>query len=348
MTVPPGDVELLTERQAVDVGGTSGDIGDIQGRSPWSIAWRRLRRDKLALIGAVVVVLLILLAVFARPIEHLLGLDPNQTHNGVDSLIDPSTQMPIGKFGGMSSDHWLGVEPGEGLGRDILARIIEGAWVSLLVATAATVLSVIIGVVLGVTAGYYGGWIDAVVSRLMDIFLAFPLLLFAIAISAPLQTQKSARIWPLPVHLSGTPLNIAVLVFIIGFFNWPYMGRIIRGQTLSLREREFVSAARSIGARGPYILFKELLPNLVAPIIVYSTLLIPTNILFEAALDFLAVGIQLPQASWGGMLASSVKYYRNDPMYMLIPGAAIFITVLAFNILGDGLRDALDPKSGRS
>src|SRR5205085_851591 len=136
--------------------------------------------------GAVVVVLLILRAVFARTIESLLGLDSNQTHDGVNSQIDPTTHMPIGKFGGMSSDHWLGVEPGEGLGRDVLARIIEGAWVSLLVATAATVLSVIIGMVLGVTAGYYGGWFDAVISRLMDIFLAFPLLLFAIAISAPL------------------------------------------------------------------------------------------------------------------------------------------------------------------
>jgi len=348
MTVPPGDVELLTERHdAVDVGESSG-AGEITGRSPWAIAWRRLRRDKLALAGGVVVILLCLLAIFSRVIEKIFGLDPNQPHNSVNSLIDPSTQMPIGSFGGISSHHWLGVEPGQGLGRDVLSRIIEGAWVSLLVATAATLLSVAIGVAFGVVAGYYGGWVDAVVSRLMDIFLAFPLLLFAIAISAPLQTGKPLRIWPLPLHLSGTPLNIAILVFIIGFFNWPYMGRIIRGQTLSLREREFVSAARSIGARGPYILFKELLPNLVAPIIVYSTLLIPTNILFEAALDFLGVGIQLPQASWGGMLSASVEYYRNDPMYMIVPGTAIFITVLAFNLLGDGLRDALDPKGGRA
>ena len=347
MTVPLSDVEVLTGRHdAVDEAEGAGS-GEIKGRSPWSIAWRRLKRDKLALAGGVVVILFTLLAIFSRVIEHIFGLDPNATNNGVNSLIDPSTQMPIGSLGGITSHHWLGVEPGEGLGRDVMARIIEGAWVSLLVATAATLLSVLIGVVLGVVAGYYGGWVDAVVSRLMDIFLAFPLLLFAIAISAPLQTGKPLKIWPLPLHLSGTPLNIAILVFIIGFFNWPYMGRIIRGQTLSLREREFVSAARSIGARGPYILFKELLPNLVAPIIVYSTLLIPTNILFEAALDFLAVGIQLPQASWGGMLSESVKYYRNDPMYMLIPGTAIFITVLAFNLLGDGLRDALDPKSGR-
>ena len=347
MTVPPGDVGLLTERHdAVDVAESSG-AGEIKGRSPWAIAWRRLKRDKVALAGGIVVVLFTLLAIFSRVIENVFGLNPNATNNGVNSLIDPSTQMPKGSLGGISWDHPLGVEPGQGLGRDVLARIIEGAWVSLLVATAATLLSVIIGVVLGVVAGYYGGWVDAVISRLMDIFLAFPLLLFAIAISAPLQTGKPLKIWPLPLHLSGTPLNIAILIFIIGFFNWPYMGRIIRGQTLSLREREFVAAARSIGARGPYILFRELLPNLVAPIIVYSTLLIPTNILFEAALDFLSVGIQLPQASWGGMLSLSVQYYRNDPMYMIVPGAAIFITVLAFNLLGDGLRDALDPKSGR-
>jgi peptide/nickel transport system permease protein len=342
MTVPPGDVELLTERHdSVDASHDAEGSGQIKGRSPWSIAWRRLRRDKVALVGGVVVILLFLLAIFSRVIENVFNLDPNATHNGVHSLIDPSTQIPYGSFGGISWHHLLGVEPGEGQGRDVLARIIEGAWVSLFVATAATLLSVVIGVVFGVIAGYYGGWVDALVSRLMDIFLAFPLLLFAIAISAPLQSQNSA------FGLSGTSLNIAILVFIIGFFNWPYMGRIIRGQTLSLREREFVAAARSIGARGPYILFKELLPNLIAPIIVYSTLLIPTNILFEAALDFLAVGIKPPQASWGGMLSLSVTYYRNDPMYMIIPGAAIFITVLAFNLLGDGLRDALDPRAGR-
>ena len=347
MTVPPGDVELLTERHdSIDVAESS-ESGAIQGRSPWAIAWRRLKRDKVALTGGIIVILFILLAIFSRLIEKLFDLDPNATNNGLHSLINPETQMPKGTLGGISWAHPLGVEPGQGLGRDVLARIIEGAWVSLLVATAATLLSVLIGVTMGVIAGYYGGWIDAAVSRLMDIFLAFPLLLFAIAISAPLQTSKPLRIWPLPLHLSGTPLNLAILVFIIGFFNWPYMGRIVRGQTLSLREREFVAAARSIGARGPYILFKELLPNLIAPIIVYSTLLIPTNILFEAALDFLGVGIQLPQASWGGMLSASVDYYQGDPMYMIVPGTAIFLTVLAFNLLGDGLRDALDPKGGR-
>ena len=340
MTVPIGEADLVSEPVGTDEP-PHDDTGTqaIKGRSPWSIAWRRLRRDKAALGGAVVAGLLILLAVFSKVIESVFGLDPNATHNGVNPLLDPSTGIPFGSLGGITGSHPLGVEPGIGQGRDVLARIIDGSWVSLLVATSATVLSVVIGVVIGLLAGYYGGWVDSVLSRLMDVFLAFPLLVFAIAISSSLQTKAFG--------LTGNPLHISVIIFVIGFFNWPYMARIIRGQTLSLREREFVYAARSLGARGPYIVFKELLPNLLAPIIVYATLLIPSNILFEAALDFLGVGIQEPQASWGGMLSNSVDLYQFDPMYMIIPGAAIFITVLAFNLLGDGLRDAFDPKTGR-
>ena len=346
MTVPPGELDLLAEpHDSVDISNESGGgEGAIKGRSPWSIAWRRLRRDKAAMAGGIVAALLVLLAIFSQLIEKIFGLDPNATHNGVNSLIDPSTQLPKGSLGGITAQHLLGVEPGNGQGRDVLARIIDGSWVSLLVASSATLLSVVIGVIIGVVAGYYGGWVDAVLSRIMDIVLAFPLLLFAIAISASLQTQVKL---PLIGKITGTPLHISVIVFVIGFFSWPYIGRIIRGQTLSLREREFIDASRSLGARGPYIVFKELLPNLIAPVIVYSTLLIPTNILFEAALDFLGVGIQEPQASWGGMLSNSVTYYQGDVMYMIIPGAAIFITVLAFNLLGDGLRDAFDPKAGR-
>jgi len=173
----------------------------------------------------------------------------------------------------------------------------------------------------------------------MDIFLAFPLLVFAIALVGVIPGSAFG--------LSGNTLRVVLLVFIIGFFAWPYMGRIIRGQTLSLRVREFVDAARSIGGRGPYILFRELLPNLVGPILVYATLLIPTNILFEAALDYLGVGLIPPTPSWGQMLANAVSqgYYFVDPMYMIIPGVAIFITIMAFNLFGDGLRDALDPRS---
>jgi ABC-type dipeptide/oligopeptide/nickel transport system permease subunit len=195
---------------------------------------------------------------------------------------------------------------------------------------------VTLGVLLGVVAGYKGGWADTFISRTMDVFLAFPLLLFAIALAGVIPGEAFG--------LSGNGLRVALLVFIIGFFNWPYMGRIIRGQTLSLREREFIDAARSMGARTPYVLFRELLPNLVAPILVYATLLVPTNILFEAALSFLGVGINPPTPSWGGMLNQAIDFYRVDPMYMIVPGAAIFLTVMAFNLLGDGLRDALDPR----
>jgi ABC-type dipeptide/oligopeptide/nickel transport system permease subunit len=182
----------------------------------------------------------------------------------------------------------------------------------------------------------FGGWVDAVISRLMDMFLAFPLLVFALALAGVFPDEAFG--------LSGNALRIALLVFIIGFFNWPYIGRIVRGQTLSLRHREFVDAARSLGARRPYIMFTELLPNLVAPILVYATLLIPTNILFEAALSFLGVGIRPPTPSWGGMLSDAVVYY-TVPHFMLWPGLAIFVTVLAFNLFGDGLRDALDPRA---
>lgn len=305
----------------------------IEGRSLGRIAWTRFKRDKAAVAGGIVVILLITLAVLAKPIEALFGLDPDALHQ--DLLDADLGGIPFGDWGGMSADHPLGIDTVQG--RDLLSRVIEGSWVSLLVAFGATVLSNTIGTVLGVVAGYYGGWVDTLISRLMDIFLAFPLLLFAIAISASLQGGAFG--------LHGLPMHIAVLIFVIGFFNWPYMGRIVRGQTLSLREREFVHAARSLGARGPFILFKELLPNLVGPILVYSTLLIPTNILFEAGLSYLGVGIQPPQASWGGMLRDAIQFYQVDPQYMVVPGMAIFITVLAFNLLGDGLRDALDPKS---
>jgi ABC-type dipeptide/oligopeptide/nickel transport system permease subunit len=313
----------------------------IEGRSLGQIAWIRLKRDKVALGGAVVIVLLILTAVFAPLIVKAFGHPPNDFHQ---DLIDPTFQNAKGKFGGISSDFLLGVEPGNG--RDTFSRIIYGARISLLVAFLATVVSVGTGTVLGVTAGYFGGWIDSVISRTMDILLAFPLLLFAIGLGAVLQSGNGLNTH-LGVTLDGAPLSVAVLVFIIGFFNWPYIGRIVRGQTLSLREKEFVDAARSLGATNRHIIFKQLLPNLAAPVLVYSTLIIPTNILFEAALSFLGVGVAPPTPSWGSMLSDAVPTYSIAATFMVVPGTALFITVLAFNLLGDGLRDALDPKAGR-
>jgi len=310
--------------------GVSGSA--IEGRSLGQIAWMRLRRDKIAMGSGIFIVFLILVAIIG---PHLVQ-NPDVYHA---NLINVTFSRPNGPLGGISLAHPFGVEPVTG--RDVLSRIVNGAQVSLLIAVLATALAVGIGVVMGIIAGFFGGWIDAVIARSMDVFLAFPLFVFAIALVGVIPSSAFG--------LSGNTLRIALLIFVIGFFAWPYMGRIIRGQTLSLREREFVDAARSLGARGPYILFRELLPNLVAPILVYSTLLIPVNILFEAGLSYLGVGIIPPTPSWGGMLSDAVNngYYSIDPMYMIIPGLAIFLTVLAFNLFGDGLRDALDPRSNR-
>lgn len=305
----------------------------IEGRSLGQIAWRRLRRDKVAIAGACVIIFLILVAVFAPLIVKWFGHDPLEYH---EDLTDSRSMAPKAAFGGISTDFLFGVEPQNG--RDIFSRVVYGARISLLIAFLATLLSVVIGTLLGVIAGYFGGWVDTLIGRAMDVFLAFPLLVFAIALAGVVPDEAFG--------LTGDTLRVALLIFIIGFFNWPYLGRIIRGQTLSLREREFVDAARSLGARGPYIIFRELLPNLIAPILIYSTLLIPSNILFEAALSFLGVGVRPPTPTWGGMLADAARYY-TIPHFMVFPGLAIFVTVLAFNLFGDGLRDALDPRGKR-
>jgi peptide/nickel transport system permease protein len=306
----------------------------VQGRSLGRIAWERLKRDKLALTGGVVVLVLIVVALLAPVITSLVGQDPDAYHEG---LIDPLFGTPKGSLGGISGDHWLGVEPVNG--RDIFARILYGARISLLVGFLSAIVAVVLGTVLGVLAGFFGGWIDSVISRVMDGLLAFPQLLFIIALVSVMPNEM--------LGLSGSSVRVFVMILVIGFFGWPYIGRVVRGQTLSLREREYVEAARSLGAGRLYILFKELLPNLVAPIIVYTTMMIPTNILTEAALSFLGVGVKPPTASWGQMLSSAIDYYDSDPMYMVVPGVAIFITVLAFNLFGDGVRDALDPKGSR-
>lgn len=324
----PLDVPDSAIQAAVPVAET----GAVAGRSPWQIAWRRLRRDRVALGGGVVVVLLVLVALCAPLIVKVLGHPPLEFHY---EKVDPDLQVPRGAFGGMSGDFLFGVEPING--RDVFSRVVYGSRISLLIAFLATLLSTVLGTVLGVTAGYFGGWVDTLISRIMDVFLAFPILLFAIALAGVVPDQAFG--------LSGDTLRITLIIFIVGFVNWPYIGRIVRGQALSLREREFIDAARSMGASSWRILTTEMLPNLVAPILVYTTLLIPTNILFEAALSFLSVGIRPPTPTWGGMLSEATHWFQIAPNFMLFPGLAIFITVLAFNLFGDGLRDALDPRS---
>jgi ABC-type dipeptide/oligopeptide/nickel transport system permease subunit len=309
----------------------------IEGRSLGQIAWMRFKRDKVALVSVGVLVLLVLFTVLAPLINKFVGVNPLTDNVGILNF-DTGIGVPVGRLGGITSAHPFGVEPING--RDLLARIDVGARYSLIIAFASTILSVVIGTFFGAIAGYFGGTVDTAISRIMDILLAFPQLIFAIAIAAVLEATPSG---------GGLWTHVFLLIGIIGFFSSPYFGRIIRGQVLSLREKEFVDAARGIGASSGRIMLRELLPNMYGPILVYSTLIIPTNILFEAALSYLGVGIPLPTPSWGNMLsdATGSNLYQLDPMFAIIPGLAIFITVMAFNLFGDGLRDALDPRSNR-
>jgi ABC-type dipeptide/oligopeptide/nickel transport system permease subunit len=299
----------------------------IAARSPWELVWRRLRDDKVALTAAAFIVLLILLALFAPLIVKLVGTTgpTDQNPQALDSFGTPT---------GPSSTHPFGVDQ---LGRDVFARVLYGARVSLEVALIATALSVTIGVTIGMVAGYYRGGVDTALSRLTDVVLAFPILLLGIGLASACSLGNGC--------LGGIiKPGLTVVIFVIVVVNWTYIGRIIRGQVLSLREKEFVDAARSLGASNRRIIFRELLPNLVAPIIVYSTLVIPQNILFEAALSFLGIGIQPPNPSWGQMLADATSIFDTAWWYMVFPGAALLLTVLAFNLLGDGLHDALNPR----
>jgi len=313
-------------------------LSGIAGRSPSQIAWSRLKRDKVGMISLGVIVLTVLIAVFAPLIARLLGLDPLEPHS--DLIGDGG--LPKGPLhSGISWDHPLGVEPG--IGRDILSRLLYGARISLLVAGLGTLLTVVLGVTIGLIAGYVGGRTDRMLGRLMDLVLSFPQLILLISLSPIILQVLNTKF-----GLSGNAARITYLILVFGIFGWPYLARIVRGQVLSLREREFIEAAVSVGAGTPRILVKEMLPNLWVPIIVYASLLLPTYIAAEAALSFLGVGIGEPTPTWGKMLADSVAYYTVDPLYLFIPGTALLIVVLAFNLLGDSVRDALDPRAGRS
>ena len=328
--------ELLVEEEAPLESTLELAPGDIVARSPMQLFWRRFRADRVAMVSLIFIVVLIFVAIFAGPIVKLLGVTgPNQPNN-----ICPGSQCALDVFGqptGPSSAHPFGVDE---LGRDILARVIYGAQVSLEVAFIATGLAVLIGVTIGTTSGYFRGWIDSLLSRFMDVVLAFPVLLFAIGLASACSLGKGC--------LGGllTP-GRTTLIVVIALASWPYIGRIIRGQVLSIREKEFIDASRSLGASNARIMRREVLPNLVAPIIVYTSLILPTNILFEAALSFLGVGVQPPTASWGQMIAAAAPNFDTAWWYMVFPGVALVLTVLAFNLVGDGLQDALNPRAGR-
>jgi peptide/nickel transport system permease protein len=302
--------------------------GEITALSPQQLFWRRFRKDHVAIASLAFIVALILVALAAPLIVKALNLHPL---NAPDTSELDTFGQPIGP----NSAHPLGVDD---LGRDVFARIIYGARVSLAVAFISTGVAVFFGTLVGTVAGFFGGWIDTALSRVMDIVLAFPVLLLAIGLSSACTLGKGC--------LGGAiKPGVPTLILVIALASWPYIGRIIRGQVLSLREKEFVEAARSLGASNARIMRKQILPNLVAPIIVYSSLVLPTNVLFEAALSYLGVGVQPPTASWGQMIATASPIFNSAWWFMVFPGAALVLTVLAFNLVGDGLQDALDPRS---
>jgi ABC-type dipeptide/oligopeptide/nickel transport system permease subunit len=318
---------VLEQDQRRSDGAAGLGAAEVLGRTPWQLFWLRFRRDPVALAALGFIVFLIGVAALAGPITRALAHPPNAQF---PNALDPRFGTPTGP----SSTFLFGVDK---VGEDVFSRVLYGARVSLEVAFIATFLSVAIGVVLGMLAGYYRGWVDTVISRTIDVTLAFPVLLLALGIGSACSLGNGCAggaVRP------GLPTVIVAIVVI----NWTYIGRIIRGQVLSLREKEFVEAARAGGARDRTILFRELLPNLVAPIVVYATLVIPQNILLEAALSFLGVGINPPQASWGEMIAEATPIFSSAWWFFVFPGAALLLTVLAFNLLGDGVRDALDPR----
>ncbi len=278
----------------------------------------KLRRDRVAVASVVVIIVMCLLAIGAPLTKVITGHGPNTQY-----LTTGLTSEGIPK--GPNTQFWFGTDD---LGRDVFVRVAYGARISLLVGVVATGLAMLVGIFVGLVSGYYGGLIDTLLARGMDVVLSLPYLIFAIAL----------------VSLVGPSLWISILV--IAFFSWAAVGRIVRGQTLSMKQREFVEAARSIGSGDFRIMFREILPNVLAPAIVYATLLIPAAIVFEATLSFLGLGIVPPTASWGDMLSESLQYFEVAWWFVVFPAGALVLTTLAFNLFGDSLRDALGEGTG--
>ena len=327
MSVPVSEVETV-----LDVPDT-GDLAaaPIEGRSPASLAWRRIRRDRVTMASLCVVVLLLLLAVAAPFLKAFHVIDPSTPH---PELVQGVGSVPTGPFSGASAKHWLGVVPG--VGQDVLSRVLYGLTFDLSIALAATVLTVLIGTTVGIVAGYSRNWVDSALSRMMDLVLAFPQLIMLIALS--------------PIFLGQPPQNSRVaiyLIIVLAVFGWPYLARIVRSEMLSVRNLDYVMAARSLGAGTARILWKELLPNLRGPILVYATIVLPVFISSQAALAYLGISLQPPFPTLGSVLNDAVPYVTSDTAYFLVPGVVLVLVVLSFNLLGDGLADALNPRSDR-
>ncbi|WP_079036536.1 MULTISPECIES: ABC transporter permease [Streptomyces] len=318
---------------------TPKDQGD-KGRSPGRLAWNRFKRDKSGVIAACVVLFFFVIAICAPLIAKVYGKDPYTTYGQNDPSLLNEFAYPFKPNGGIDGEFWFGIEPG--LGRDVLTFLLYGMRNSLLIAAATTILVTLIGIVVGITAGYLGGKTDYFIGRVIDILLAFPSTLFFIAF------------WPVMISVLVAPedktptwLTVTSLIAVMTAFGWASIARLLRGEVLALREREFVEAAKVTGASPARIIFKELLPNLWTPILIQATLALPMFVTAEAGLAFLGVGLQEPIPDWGVMIQRASEVYEQDITYMAFPGIAMVIFVVAFNLLGDSVRDALDPKTKR-
>jgi ABC-type dipeptide/oligopeptide/nickel transport system permease subunit len=340
----------ITPDDAVPIEALPAETGQqgVKARGYWELIWIRFRRDKLALASVAFVFFLLFASFVGGPImAHFLHHGPNTIFaNGVDqhslAPVGPWTHISTAPYPGASGHFTTTLLPlgADGsLGRDLFLRLLYGAQTSLEVALLATAWSVGLGVIMGLMAGYFRGWVDTVVSRLIEVVMVFPALLFIIAVRVVAGPQLNS------ITFGFLARGVFTLVLIFSVIGWFYPARIIRGVVFSLREKEFVEAARMTGASDFRIMRSHLLPHLVAPIVVYSTLIIASNILGEAGLSFLGLGIEQPTASWGNLLAAAPDFYLTQPWLMVWPGLSILLTTLAFNLLGDGLRDAFDPRA---
>ncbi len=314
------DVSILESAQPPALG---------TGRSPAALMWLRFRVNRAAYVSLIFLVVLTVAAIAAPLIAHLAGHGPNDLYR--TSMLDS-----FGNPKGPTLHFWFGADAS---GRDVFVRVIYGARVSLIVGVVATGIAATIGVVFGLIAGFRGGGLDTLLSRTSDVVLALPVLLFAIGLSSACSNTAQGC-----VGGAVTPgLNLVIVIIVI--FAWPAMFRIVRAATLSLRESTFVEAGRAVGMTGRSIMFREVLPNLISPVVVYAALMIPESILFEAYLSFLGLGVPGTTPSWGGMLEQASQYYTTAWWLMVFPGVFLLATILAFNLVADGVRDAFDPKA---
>jgi peptide/nickel transport system permease protein len=337
---PSAAAPLEVTDESVEKSTTSDAPKANESRSPGQLAWRRFKRDRTGVISAFVVIAFFVVSLCAPLIAKVYGKDPYTTY-GIDTPgLLGDNGFPTGANGGISGEFWFGIDPQ--LGRDVFTFLLYAIRNSLLIATAITILVVIIGVVVGVTAGYIGGKTDWFLGRVMDILLAFPSQLFFVAF-----TPVVIALFVTPEENTPVWLTVASLIGLLTVFGWAAIGRLLRGQVLALREREFVEAAKVTGASPARIIFKELLPNLWTPILIQATLNLPLMVTTEAGLAFLGVGLQDPTPDWGLMIGYAATFYQDDITFLLFPGLTMVIFVLAFNLLGDSVRDALDPKTKR-